>query len=80
MPSDVGFVALNLAPHFKSVQGIDPAAKMVAIGLQPEDTSLPRIKYSVGSAERLDLGSGEDGVDLVVAGNPCLYKQCTPLI
>lgn len=53
------------------MKAIDPSKKMVELGLQPADPSLPRIEYSVGSAE--DLGAaglkpGDGGVDLIIAG------------
>lgn len=73
-----GFVALELAPHFDHVSGIDPARKMVDIGLQPELGNVAgqnsnrggctRIEYKVGSAEDLGAaGFAEQSLDLVVA-------------
>ena len=56
---------MALAPHFRHVQAIDPAKKMVEIGLQHPDPVVPRIEYRVGSAEDL---SRVAPVDLVVAG------------
>jgi hypothetical protein len=62
---------------------------MISKGLQPSDPSLPRIEYRVGTAEHLEdptagIGAGEDGVDLVVAGQaahwfdyPKVWKQLT---
>ena len=66
-----GFVALNLAQKFQKIVGLDPAQKMVDIGLQPSDSAKPRIEYRVGSGEDLvgaGISQGEAGVDLVVAG------------
>ena len=66
-----GFIAVELASRFKAVTAIDPAQKMIDVGIQPSDQSLPRIRYQVGSAEDLagaGVGEGEDGVDLIVAG------------
>jgi hypothetical protein len=63
-------MALNLAPHFRSVKAIDPSAKMISQGLQPAPPIAP-IDYAVGNSERLDLvdiNKGNKGVDLVVAG------------
>lgn len=81
-----GFLALSLAPHFKHTLALDPAKKMVDIGLQPADSTVPKVEYKVGTAEKLGkagVGEGEEGVDLVVAGKsgkpfvqslPCLRK------
>jgi hypothetical protein len=44
---------------------------MVEAGLQPSDATVPRIQYGVGSAEQLvaaGLKPGDEGVDLVIAG------------
>ena len=71
IPRRVGFVALALARHFQDVRALDPAKKMVQTGLQPSDSAAPRIRYAVGNAEDLaaaGIGEGENGVDLVVAG------------
>ncbi|RSH87039.1 hypothetical protein EHS25_003527 [Saitozyma podzolica] len=84
-----GFVALALAPHFKQITALDPSSGMISKGLQPSDPALPRVQYRVGNAEHLDdpnagIGAGEDGVDLVVAGQaahwfdyPKVWKQLT---
>lgn len=64
---DKGFVALALASRVKSVRAIDPAQKMVDIGLQPDDPNARRIDYAVGTAEDLKAAK-VGGVDLVVAG------------
>ncbi|WOO81957.1 Trans-aconitate 3-methyltransferase [Vanrija pseudolonga] len=62
-----GFMALNLAPHFESVTGLDPSSKMVAVGVQPP--SGPKIRYGVGTSEDLGAaGIAPASVDLVVAG------------
>ncbi|XAO27556.1 hypothetical protein I312_106412 [Cryptococcus bacillisporus CA1280] len=64
-----GFVASTLAPHFEHTLGLDPSKKMVDIGLQPVRGE--KVEYRVGNAEDLDsagVGVGDQGVDLVVAG------------
>jgi SAM-dependent methyltransferase len=62
-----GFIAQQLADRFERVTAIDPSAKMVAVGLQPEAADRPPIRYEVGSAEDLAmLATGS--VDLITAG------------
>lgn len=56
-------MALNLSQRFSFVVGLDPSAKMVEVGLQPEKGG---IEYAVASAETLPLE--DNSVDLVVAG------------
>jgi hypothetical protein len=65
-----GFIALELAKRFREVTGLDPAAKMVEVGLQPSESSQARhITYKVGSAEDLhSAGISDESVDLVTAG------------
>lgn len=55
---------------------MDPAAKMVEVGLQPSASSkADRITYKVGSAEDLvATGLADESVDLVTAG-----KRITPI-
>ncbi|WWD20867.1 hypothetical protein CI109_105344 [Kwoniella shandongensis] len=62
-----GFVALSLSPHFRHTTALDPSKKMVEVGLQPSDPTLPRIQYKVGTAEKL-IEEGVKEADLVVAG------------
>ncbi|OWT36173.1 trans-aconitate 3-methyltransferase [Cryptococcus neoformans Bt1] len=64
-----GFIASTLAPHFEHTLGLDPSPKMVKVGLQPVRGE--HVEYKVGNAEDLDsagVGVGDNGVDLVVAG------------
>lgn len=61
-------MALALAPRFNRVTALDPSAKMVDVGMQPNDAKVPRIHYAVGNAEDLTSQLGESSVDLVVAG------------
>ncbi|KAL1412444.1 hypothetical protein Q8F55_000189 [Vanrija albida] len=63
-----GFMALNLAPHFERVTALDPSAKMVAVGVQPQPPAA-KITYGVGTSEDLGAaGIAPGSVDLVVAG------------
>lgn len=66
----LGFVALEMAKRFKAVTGLDPASKMVELGLQPSSSSeTPRINYRVGAAEDMaSAGVADESVDLVTAG------------
>ncbi|KAK4685911.1 trans-aconitate 3-methyltransferase, partial [Tremellales sp. Uapishka_1] len=82
-----GFMALNLAPAFRHTTGIDPSSKMIDIGLQPTDPSVPRITYKVGGAETLSQTVGPEGADLVVAGQaahwfdyPKVWNELTKLV
>jgi SAM-dependent methyltransferase len=60
-------MALALSPSFEHTTALDPSAKMVSIGLQPDASTKKHISYAVGSAE--DLSSlPAHSVDLVVAG------------
>jgi len=64
-----GFVALAVSPHFEHTLALDPSRKMVDVGMQPEHGA--KITYAVGTAEDADaagVGRGEEGADLVVAG------------
>ncbi|TXT05962.1 hypothetical protein VHUM_03723 [Vanrija humicola] len=63
-----GFMALNLAPHFDRVTGLDPSSKMVSVGAQPAPPA-KQITYGVGTSEDLGAAGVTPGsVDLVVAG------------
>ena len=61
-------MARELAPHFKSVTGIDPSKGMVeqASSLTPQDR-FPNIDYAVAPAEDLPFLT-DQSVDVVVAG------------
>lgn len=51
---------------------------MVQIGLQPEESTGKKIRYAVGTAEKLGeagVGEGEEGVDLVIAGMSCIRSS-----
>lgn len=62
-----GFIAQQLAAQFERVTAVDPSAKMVAVGLQPEAAGRAPIDYHVGSAEDLSMLEASS-VDLVTAG------------
>ena len=50
---------------------MDPSEKMIRSGLQPEPgANVVKIDYKVGNAEEITkyTGQGEEGLDLVVAG------------
>ncbi len=60
-----GKLARRLAPHFATVEAIDPSAGMLALGRRLDGGANPNIRWTKATAEAASLGTG---VDLVVAG------------